>query len=104
MASLSSLYRLLSKYQNLLYESQQMVNILVRAIDDLEPAATKIESCYSINEMSADIKQIANCRNKIESNKDFLKNTAIPAINRKIEQIQREIEELESAEEEEISE
>ena len=42
--------------------------------------------------------------NKIESNKDFLKNTAIPAINRKIEQIQREIEELESAEEEEISE
>lgn len=100
MASLDSLYRLLRKYRNLLYETEQMADILVRAIDDLEPAVTKIESCYSIDEMSADLNKIANCRENIESNKDFLKKTAIPAINRKIEQIQREIEKLESEEEE----
>lgn len=101
MASLDSLYRLLRKYRNLLNETEQMVNILVRAIDDLEPAVAKIELCYSIDDMSADLKKIADCRENIESNKDFLKKTAIPAINRKIEQIQREIEKLESEEDEE---
>ena len=105
MASLSSLYRLLSRYQSLLEETRQMVNTLTRAIDDLDPAATKIEHYFSIDEMSADLKEIASCGERIESNRDFLKDTAIPAINRKIEQIKREIEELEAEEkEEEISE
>ncbi len=101
MANLSSLYRLLSRYQNLLYETQQMVTILVQASDDLTPVGAKIELYYSIDEESADLKKIANCSERIESNKDFLNRTAIPTIRRQIEQIQREIEELESQEEEE---
>ena len=89
MASLSSLYRLLSRYQSLLEETRQMVNTLTRAIDDLEPATTKIEIYFSIDDVSADLKEIASCSERIESNRDFLK----------------EIEELEAEEKEkEISE
>lgn len=89
----------------MLSETSRLVSTLTRAIDDLEPAATKIETYFSIDDASADLKKIANCSEKIESNRDFLKNTAIPAINRKIEQIKREIEELEAEEKEkEISE
>lgn len=98
MASLSSLYRLLRKYRELLYETQQMVDILIYAIDDLEPAVTKIGDCYLIDDMSADLKQIDGCRKKIESNKKFLNDVAIPEIKRKIRQIQKQIEALEADE------
>lgn len=100
MSNLSSLYRLLTRYQTLLTNAQSLVGILERAVDDLGPASSKFELYYSIDSESADLKQIFKSKEKIESHKIFLSGTAIPAIRNKISQIKREIEKLESEEEE----
>lgn len=90
MLNLSSQDNSLSNYQILLDESQRLLNVLSCAIDDLESAATSIESCYSIDDISADANQIAKCRKQMQDSRNFLRNTAIPSIIQNMEQVQDE--------------
>lgn len=99
MSSLSSLYRELRRYRNLLSDVHQLSRTVNQAAIALEPAVSKIGSCYEIDEVSADKKQISNCRDRLSNHRSYLVNTAAPSIERKIASIEREIEELESEEE-----
>ncbi len=98
MSSLSSLYRDLRRYRNLLGDVNHLANILDNAIDALEPAVSRMPSCFEIDEEQADAKQIANCRSKLVNHRSYLMGTASSSIERKISQIEDEIEELENEE------
>ena len=98
MSSLSSLYGDLRYYQKLLSDTYSLSGTVGQAIDALDPAISKIDSCFQIDEVSADLKQISNCREKLHNHKCYLSSTAIPAIERKISSIRREIEKLEEEE------
>lgn len=103
MSSLSSLYGDLSRYRTLLSNVNQLSRIVGNASDALTPAVSKISSCFEIDEVSADAKQISDAMDNLKNQKNYLSSKAIPAIERKISEIEREIEELESEEDDEIS-
>ncbi len=102
MSSLSSLYRDLRRYQNLLSDVRHLSGIVGQAEDALDPAVSTISSCFEIDDDSADAKQIVNNRDKLNNHKIYLTGTAAPAIERKISQLEREIEELESEDDDDV--
>lgn len=99
MSSLSSLYRDLRRYQDLLSDIQCFSMTISQAFEALEPAVSKIGSCYEIDEVTADNGEITSCRDRLANHKDYIIKTAVPSIERKISDIKREIEELEAEEE-----
>ena len=98
MSSLSSLYRDLRRYQDLLSDIQRFSMTISQASEALEPAVSKISSCYEIDEVRADAGKISSCRERLINHKDYIIRVAVPAIERKISQIRKEIEELEKEE------
>ena len=99
MSSLSSLYRDLRRYQDLLSDIQRFSMTISQAAEALDPAVSKISSCYEIDEVTADGNGISSCRDRLANHKDYIIKTAVPSIERKISDIKKEIEELEAEEE-----
>ncbi len=98
MSNLSSLYRELRQYENLLSEVSQLSRTVGYAAESLEPAVSKIDSSFEIDEVSADNKQISLCREQLVTHKNSLSGSISSSIESKISQIRREIEELEREE------
>lgn len=95
MSSLSSLYRQLRQYRTFLDDVNDCINILSRTIDSVE-SAIKIGEYYTIDETTADNNVIKNSHNELSNKKQFLSNTVIFAIRRKIREIEDEIARLEA--------
>lgn len=102
MSNLSSLYRDLRRYQDLISDIQRFSMTISQAAESLDLAISKISSCYEIDEVTADVGQISNCRDRLSNHKDYILKVAVPSIENKISQIKREIEELEKEEEERL--
>lgn len=100
MASLSSLYRELSRYNTLLGNVYGMIKHVDNAISSLDNAletvTTKMDEYYAIDDSRADSEHILNCRKDLVVQNEYLNNKTVPAINNEIARIQREIEILES--------
>ncbi len=99
MSSLSSLYRDLRRYQDLMSDIQRLSMTISQAADAIDPAISKISSCYEIDEVTADVGQLSNCRERLSNHKNYIIKVAVPSIEEKISKIRKEIEELESTEE-----
>lgn len=95
MSSLSSLYRQLRQYRTFLDDVNDCINVLNRTIDSAE-SAIKIGEYYTIDEATADNNVIKNSRNELSDKKQFLISTILPAISRKIREIEDEIARLEA--------
>lgn len=102
MSSLSKLYSQLRVYRNLYDNVQNSIRYLNRVIDSSE-MALKISNYYLIDDVSADDYSLKNMRNSFIEKRDFLSSNVLDAINREIRAILREIEALESADDEKTS-
>lgn len=102
MSSLSSLYRDLRRYQDLLSDIQRFSMTVSQAADALGPAVSKISSCFEIDEVTTDVGQISNFKERLTNHTNYIIKIAVPSIEGKISLIRREIEELEKEEEEKL--
>lgn len=95
MSRLSSLYRQLRQYRTFLEDINDCVNALNKTIDSAE-GAIKIGEYYTIDDTTADNNIIKNSRNELINKKELLNGTILPAIRRKIRDIENEIARLEA--------
>lgn len=100
MSSLNSLRSDLNNYQNFRANMQDLSTKVTQAEESLDSAINKIGSCYEIDDISADVNNISDCKNCLSNQRDFIVQNIIPSIDSKIDEIKKEIEELESEEEE----
>lgn len=99
MSDIDVLYNNKRKYNNLLSNVIYTKDNLKRAIDKLDIADDKVIKGYSINETRGDDGYLENKKMDIINMYNYLINTIIPAINKKINQISKDIDVAEAMEE-----
>lgn len=94
---LSSLYRKLSQYKSLLSDINELVRNLRNVLNPLSNANKSLQENFKYNDQIADKGKIMKCRAKLEKDINSLEKEIIPSIERNIQQIKKEIADLEAA-------
>lgn len=100
MASKYQLQRDLTRYEYLKNNLGTVVTELNSANDSIGKIKTTIDDNYSINDSGNKTGERAKkLYNNVSETSNYVKNTIIPAINKKMEEIRKEIERIEEEEE-----
>ncbi len=80
-----------NKYYRLLDDINSICTNIDSCIDNLDNADLELSRYYLVNDESADEKKINNIISNLTSTNEVLKDTIIPAIKSKIEQLNNDI-------------
>ena len=90
-----TLYELI-RTRNNYYDLKDNITIIINqynsAIDSLDLVIKNFNLSYSVDDNSVGREETINQKNKLASNKSFLKDQVIPAINYQITQLNKKIE------------
>ena len=91
MTSSEELMKKRREYYRLLDNVKELAGSLSASYNDMEDAIN-IGEYFTIDEMAADNGKIKKIRETVDSSRDYLNNTVIPAIVSKINQLSNDIE------------
>lgn len=80
------------KYKNLKTNIKTIIEKLESTIENLETPANKIKGLYNIDSISIDEGKLNFVRQNLIDRKNYLKNTILNSINKKINEIEDSIE------------
>jgi hypothetical protein len=99
MASIASLQYDRGQYQELIIQLNSVCNHLDSAADETSQIKPTMDRNYTLNDDSSSVCTVStNITKEIRDEKEFLKDTVIPAIEDKISQIDSQIAALEEEE------
>lgn len=99
MASIAELKRLLTGFANYKISVSVTASYMIKSSSSLGTVADTADNNYSINDDGSNIGEVArSLKESCAETSNYLKNTVLPAIDSKMEEIENEIKRLEEEE------